>query len=816
MSRRPWMTQGLELAVLSAFACAQPLFDLLGHQATFFVAHRTSAPGILVFAAVLLLGPPLVLLGAVRLLSLVSERLGLAWHRTSLGLLAGLTVAPPLARALPLEWIGWVLVVAGLTALTVVTHARWSRLRSAASWALVAPAGFAVMFLLGSPVRDLVFPPASGGARAIARARVPVVLLVFDELPLAALLRPDGSLDEARFPNFARLARQSTWYPNATTNADGTVNALPAILTGRWLRSEQLPTAQAHPNNLLTYFGRSYPMHASEFVTALCAEDVCGATQASFGLAGLLKDTAVVYLHATLPTRLAAAYLPSIGSRWAGFDGADGEAVASPTTVASAIEAATAATNEPERFQRLVRALAPATTPRLWYLHLGLPHVPWHLLPDGQAYHGAVVGGLTPQEIWQPDQRAVDHGLQRFLLQLSAVDRLLGQLLDRLHETGLDANALVVVTADHGASFRAGASRRDYDAAHPEDILPVPLFVRYPGQSEGRRDARAAGLVDVVPTIADVLDMPLPWPVDGQSLRRSAAPEGPRHLFTRLQGLVLPAHVPGERLQLSSRIEALFGAGGQADDLYRMGPHRDLLGLAVAPGGVPSPPGLDLRIDQPEALANVDPGGALVPAMLTASIVGPLPPGTPVAVTVNDTVAGLGWTLGGDGNARLTVMLAPRFFRPGRNAVAVYRVEANRSLSLIGRSRQADYQLVVERPGAPVTGILTPDGQTLPVQAGTVQGHVERIARTDSTWQLGGWVLDLPGRRTPDLFLVTQRRRIVATSLPWPRDDVAAYFKMPALRACGLQVSTILDGDGDLEVYAILGDSAYRMPILPQ
>ena len=48
------------------------------------------------------------------------------------------------------------------------------------------------------------------------------MFVVFDEFPADDLLRPDGTIDAERFPNFAELASISTWFPNANTVYDST------------------------------------------------------------------------------------------------------------------------------------------------------------------------------------------------------------------------------------------------------------------------------------------------------------------------------------------------------------------------------------------------------------------------------------------------------------------------------------------------------------------------------------------------------------------------------------------------------------------
>ena len=92
------------------------------------------------------------------------------------------------------------------------------------------PAAPAVLFLflasvpIGSPEASLL---------TAASRPAPVVMVVMDELPTTSLLGADGRIDAGRLPNFARLAREGTWYPNMTTVADQTTAAVPALLSGR-------------------------------------------------------------------------------------------------------------------------------------------------------------------------------------------------------------------------------------------------------------------------------------------------------------------------------------------------------------------------------------------------------------------------------------------------------------------------------------------------------------------------------------------------------------------------------------------------------
>ena len=115
-------------------------------------------------------------------------------------------------------------------------------------------------------------------------------------------------------------------------------------------------------------------------------------------------------------------------------------------------------------------------------------------------------------------EKLVNRAFERHLLQVGYVDLVLGRIISRLRETGLWKTSLMIVTADHGISFRPGEPVRKVDADNIADIAPVPLFVKEPGQQTGVVDDRSARTIDIVPTIADVLGIHAPWEFDGRSL----------------------------------------------------------------------------------------------------------------------------------------------------------------------------------------------------------------------------------------------------------------------------------------------------------
>ena len=119
-----------------------------------------------------------------------------------------------------------------------------------------APLLFLGLFLLASPSSRLLSADDAGAARGVSiGVEAPVVFVVLDEVPLASLMSPDGSIDRTRFPSFARLAESSTWYRNATSISPFTHDSVPALLTSKDPKKGGLPTSADHPDNLFTLFG---------------------------------------------------------------------------------------------------------------------------------------------------------------------------------------------------------------------------------------------------------------------------------------------------------------------------------------------------------------------------------------------------------------------------------------------------------------------------------------------------------------------------------------------------------------------------------
>jgi hypothetical protein len=563
---QPLRLAGLHLLVLWSFAVAQPLFDLLGKNGEFFAARGSTRWDIVAFALVVPFAVPALLLG----LEAALPRPPRAWvHLVLVGALLGLLVLQAIRSA---GGPGWLLVLAA-AAVGVAAAAFYARTAGARLVLTVlgpAPLVFLGLFLFGSDASRLVLSGPEAAHAAEERGQAPVVLVAFDELPINSLLDPHGRIDRVRFPNFARLGARSTWYAHATTVAEGTTHAVPAILTGKLPREGELPVYADHRENLFTLLGGATDLHVADEETHLCPPRLCPGLEGSFGsrVRSLAEDTGVVYLHQLLPDDLADG-IPSIANGWDNFL-RDASAHHDPGRIDPAF----------------IRSLRPQPRVSLWYVHVMLPHSPWTYLPSGRRYSVRAAPGWGGDEVWTDNQAAVDQFWQRHLLQLRYADRVLGRLLARLHTTGLYDRAVLVITADHGVSFRAGQKRRPLSPANLQDIAYVPLFVKLPGQRRGRVVRQLARTIDVVPTLADALGVHIPWHVDGHSLLGARPAE---RFVVLIKDHGRRFTVPAARLerlrQRALRRELrLFGSGGRLSALFAVGPDRGLLGHSFEGG----------------------------------------------------------------------------------------------------------------------------------------------------------------------------------------------------------------------------------------
>jgi choline-sulfatase len=105
---------------------------------------------------------------------------------------------------------------------------------------------------------------------------------------------------------------------------------------------------------------------------------------------------------------------------------------------------------------------------------------------------------------------------------VGASDAAAGKLVAALRASKLYDDALIVIVSDHGESLGAHGEETHGVFLYDETIH-VPLLVKLPqNQNAGKRIRARASLVDIAPTILEVAGVPIPSPMQGQSLLRIA------------------------------------------------------------------------------------------------------------------------------------------------------------------------------------------------------------------------------------------------------------------------------------------------------
>ena len=688
----PYRIRAVHLTAVWAYAVGQPVFSLLQANPEFLVVRGATRAEVIAFASILTFVPPFVAFGCEWLLSRLSTRAADALHLVFLGVFL-----VPLVMLI-LKKLGgdsaWIVFAAALAALgIVIAYVRWRQVRLLFTLSVSLAAIGLVLFVARVP---LVTEDVAG-AQVEVPHKVPVVLVVLDELPITSLTTQSGEIDRARYPNFARLADQSTWYARATTVHEHTTAAVPSILTGKLPRAGELPTLAHHPENLFTLLGESHRLRATEPMTYLCPQRYCPRVQKPLveRLPGLFSDAQIGFLHQVLPTPLARG-LPSVSDRWGGFSKERILVASEVQDVVEVVKVPGVFGSQPREFAEFLTNVDPAPQPTVDFLHVVLPHTPWQFFPSGRSYGDTPVTiGLAPGRPWSDRPFLVRQALQRHLLQVGYTDRLLGKLLRTLERTGLYDDALVIVVADHGISFQPGDTARTTTEQSIAEIAGVPLIIKFPQQKKGRVDLRAARTIDVLPTVADVLGVKLPWTVHGRSLLHRWA--GPRSVAVRRRdGTVVRASASDVQrgLGVAQRRKEVFGPSWKS--LLAVGLPKQFSGRDV--GSTRMTAGLDAHVsfDFADLYEHVDTSSSFLPARITGRVEGiEVSPNQNLALAVNDRVVAATRCFRIDGVQRFSVLVPETAFRDGFNRLELLSVEGTRSAPRfvrIGQNQSAEHE----------------------------------------------------------------------------------------------------------------------------
>jgi len=113
-------------------------------------------------------------------------------------------------------------------------------------------------------------------------------------------------------------------------------------------------------------------------------------------------------------------------------------------------------------------------------------------------------------------------GLREFLriyyATVKLIDDQVGRILKTLDETGKTDETVIIFTADHGDMMGGHGMVWKSTTAFYEEIVRVPLLIRYPRKFRSRLSELAFDSTDFMPTLLELAGHPIPEQAQGQSL----------------------------------------------------------------------------------------------------------------------------------------------------------------------------------------------------------------------------------------------------------------------------------------------------------
>jgi len=546
---RSGVNQILVLLGLTGFTITEPLLSIFGANPTLFYFHNLDSPLlILSYALIIALLPPLCCWAITAIAHRLNPTFGTCTHYALVGLLSALWLLQFGKWSLDITRPGLLIVCALLGSIAFVYgYLRWTPVNTWLQVTSIAPLITLGIFLLSSETGKIMSDVESQVLHSSSGKKAPSILFVIlDEFPTVTLFDEAGAMDKVRFPNLYALSQQATWYRHYSVLAEITELSVPSILTGNVPQSLR-PIMKNYPNNLFSLLAPTHYLTVYETVTQLCELSKCGegppnapVVRPPADMKTMLLKTAGLWLR-----RIAIAeqgdvrrddFKESLVAPTAGTQNS-AETGGGLANLLDPAKQAKFASARPQRLQKFIDTFVADTPPTLYFLHIMMPHTPWRFYGSGRLYD-------LPNTIFYTDSGNNTEGGEwmaklseyRFLLQAQYTDQLLGDIFSQLKSLGIWDPLLVVVTADHGYSFQPNTKSRVIETATINSIAYAPLLIKRPLQKSGGIDDSNLMAHDLLPTIAQILDVPIAWTVAGYPAGHSSiSNRGDRKIFFPLK-----------------------------------------------------------------------------------------------------------------------------------------------------------------------------------------------------------------------------------------------------------------------------------------
>lgn len=674
----------LTYLALSTMAIAQPILDLYGKNPTVFSAAKLSSFEVALFVLVIVLVPAVLATGLDRVTRFLGPK---ANEATRLWVIAGFSFLLGIAVARWISVDGNIGAFGLGSAFAVIVPIAYDKRKEIREWSrwlsVLAVAVTASAVLQLQPVLFQSDGPASDAV--IGNKDVSVLQIVFDEFPLYSLLSDDGTINDERYPGFAALARESTWYRNNVAESNFTHQAVPAILASAVPQQEGGPFLTQYPKNIFTLFAGKTSVGGIEPVTSLCPKSVCGKSDKANALfefsrfKNFMRDAGYVYGQRVLPPVLRK-YVPSIEGTWGGFG-----AVANKFKEQFDV----GALSQVDAIARGTRSFTDDSQPRVQVVHALVPHAPWRITPDNR------VAPLSPSiSTSNPESEdGVRDTYQTFLYQVAAADNVIVDVMAQLKKAGKWDNTMLVVTADHGISFVPTLPQRHTDFTEKEtisDIYRIPTFIKYPQQATGVISDCAMSNLDLLPTIVETTGTKTSWKFGGKSVAQSCPTNRVRQVVS----------ATGETSVISGGFEEVLERVTYYSGMVsNEGPNRRIAAIGSSVSVIGSPVSAEAKnteviawtVNQKKNFKNVtNQKGARVPSLITGTVrlSAPVEVGTEGIIAINGVAAGvIGELSGARDVVPYTAILDYTLLTPGDHVVELFMRSPDGAITKVGLPR---------------------------------------------------------------------------------------------------------------------------------
>jgi len=123
---------------------------------------------------------------------------------------------------------------------------------------------------------------------------------------------------------------------------------------------------------------------------------------------------------------------------------------------------------------------------------------------------------VSPTHKWVSEAGQWEHAVQSYLASVTFADHCLGLVLDALEKSDYAGNTVIALFSDHG--FHLGEKERWAKRSLWEDGTRVPIILTAPGFKSNQTSDRPAELIDIFPTLLELVGLPADSGQEGQSL----------------------------------------------------------------------------------------------------------------------------------------------------------------------------------------------------------------------------------------------------------------------------------------------------------